>query len=106
VQSMDGESDGRGSGKIPGSPSITTPHAGRPEALLAFTSVRFLPLKRRYRPLLRQGDEERSNTSAYTPGHHDHRSTLIHAKAEMARHAGEVLQRRAAHDHDGTSTFS
>jgi hypothetical protein len=105
VQSMDGESDGRGSGKIPGSPSITTPQAGIPEALLSFTSVRFLPLKRLYRPLLRQGYEERSNTSAYTHGHHDHRSTLIHSKAEMARHAVGVLQRSAAHDHGGTSTL-
>jgi hypothetical protein len=44
VQSMDGESDGRGSGKIPGSPSITTPQAGIPEALLSCTRFRFLPL--------------------------------------------------------------
>jgi hypothetical protein len=104
VHAMDGESDGRGSGKIPGSPSITKPQACIPEAFLSFTKFRFLPLKRLYRPLLRQGYEERRNTSAYTPGHHNHRSTLIHAKADMARHAGGVLKRSAAHDHGGPST--
>ena len=105
MQSMDGESDGRGSGKIPGSPSITKPQACIPEAFLSFTRFRFLPLKRLYLPLLRQGYEEASHNPLYTHGHHDHRSTLIHSKADMARHAGGVLKRSAAHDHGGTSTL-
>jgi hypothetical protein len=44
VQSMDGESDGRGSGKIPDSPRIKKPQACIPEAFLSFTSFRSLPL--------------------------------------------------------------
>jgi hypothetical protein len=40
---MDGESDEGGSGKIPGSPSITTPQAGIPEALLSCTRFRSRP---------------------------------------------------------------
>jgi hypothetical protein len=61
--------------------------------LASFPSLSFETL---YLPLLRQGYEEPSNNPTYTHGHHDHSSTLIHSKADMARHAGGVLKRSAA----------
>jgi hypothetical protein len=69
-------------------------------ALASFSSPTAL-----YLPLLRQGYEEPSNNPTYTRGHNDHSSTLIHSKADMARNAGGVLKRSAAHDHGGTSAF-
>jgi hypothetical protein len=70
--------------------------------LASFPSLSFETL---YLPLLRQGYEEPSNNPTYMHGHNDHSSTLIHAKADMARHAGGVLKLSAAHDHGGTSAF-
>jgi hypothetical protein len=76
-----------------------------PGLLMMVASASFSSPTALYLPLLRQGYEEPSHNLPSTHGHNDHRSTLIHAKADMARYAGGVLTRRAAHDHGGTSTL-